>query len=191
MRIFSLIISQVFNYYSLVPAVLAVSIFKTGLSVEQIRTFLPVLLIFDLVFPLLTYGYLVKTKRIAFNLTKREDRPLPFVATSFFLFLGTIFSLYFANPLFFKLHFLLFILSCTTLLITLFFKISGHMIMNTAFILILNFLFGWTLLWLVLLIPLIAFARLYLKAHTKWEVLAGTIVGFLEPYLLLKIFKLL
>ena len=110
---------------------------------------------------------------------------MPFVATSFFLFLGTIFSLYFANPLFFKLHFLLFILSCTTLLITLFFKISGHMIMNTAFILILNFLFGWTLLWLVLLIPLIAFARLYLKAHTKWEVLAGTIVGFSEPYLFL------
>lgn len=148
-------------------------------------------LFLDLVVPSLIYLFLVKTGKITDgSLVRREDRTFLFGVASVFALLATLFAYLFANDLFFKLHLLFFIVGFTTFLVTLFYKISGHMIINTSFIFILNFLFGWNLLFVFLIVPFVAFARLYLKAHTLMEILTGIFVGFIEPFLILRILGL-
>ncbi len=191
-KILSKIITQIFNYAPWVTMILVVGAFKTHLTTVQFRQVLPVVLFLDLIVPSLIYLFLIKTGKITDgSLVRREDRILLFGLSSIFALLATLFSFLFANDLFFKLHLLFFIVGFTTFLITLFYKISGHMIINTSFIFILNFLFGWNLLFAFLIVPLVAFARLYLKAHTLIEILTGVFVGFIEPFLILKIFGLL
>ena len=192
LRRFSETVTHIFNYGPWVALVLIVGVFKTGLTSSQVKLILPISLIFDLIVPLLIYFLLIKIGKITDkSLIKREDRTFLFGVSSCFALVATVFAFYLANDLFFKLHLMFFIVGFTTFLITLFFKISGHMIINTSFIFILNFLFGWSLLWLFLIVPVVAFARLYLKAHTLAEILAGAAVGFIEPYLILKFFKLI
>ncbi len=192
MKNLSLIISAIFNYYTWVVIALTVEIFKTGLTFAQIKLIMPITIIFDLIAPMLIYVILIKIGVISNpSLIKRKDRPLLFGASSLSILIATVLAFFLAGDLFFKLHLLFFILAFTMFLVTLFFKISGHLLVNTAFIIILNFLFGWNLLWLFLIVPLVGFARLYLKAHTLAEVLAGTAVGFFEPLLVLWVFGLL
>ena len=65
------------------------------------------------------------------------------------------------------------------------------MMLNASSIFALNFLFEFKFAWLFLLLPLVGFARIYLKKHTLAEVLTGGTVGILEPYFILKLFDLI
>lgn len=59
-------------------------------------------------------------------------------------------------------------------------KISGHMCTFTAITTILSFVNGWFAA-LYLMLPVISWSRVRLKAHTEAQVLAGTLLGFLTP----------
>lgn len=189
---FSKIVTNVFQYYTWVPIFIVASVFKTGLKTEHFKTTIIILHSLDVFAPILVYIFLLNGGVIKdANLIKREDRPLLFGFTTSLVFAATVISYFLGSHLFFQLHLIVFIFMLTLTFITMFFKISGHMFINTFFIFILNYLYDWKLLGLFLIVPIVAFARLNLKAHTSAEVILGTIVGFLEPYLMLKIFKLL
>lgn len=64
------------------------------------------------------------------------------------------------------------------LLITLQWKISIHLFSYTSAIGLLFVQFGTVALWLFLLVPLLMWSRIYLKAHTFMQTVAGTITGF-------------
>lgn len=192
MRRFSEIVSAIFNFYFWTPISIFAAVLKTGLEDSQIVLILPICLVLDVILPMLIFLLLVKIGKIKnASLVKREDRPLIFGLSTLLFAVSTLLSFFLANNLFFAIHLSMFIVASTVFLITLFFKISGHVLINIGFIFILNFLFDWKLMWLFLLVPIVAFARLYLKKHTVAEVLAGGIVGLVEPYLILKLFKLL
>ena len=70
-------------------------------------------------------------------------------------------------------------------LITFFWKISGHMTANTAFILLANRFLIRQLWWLLFLLPLIAWARLVRKKHDIWQILAGVLLSSVVILLLL------
>ncbi|MBI2326858.1 hypothetical protein HYU92_00920 [Candidatus Curtissbacteria bacterium] len=125
------------------------------------------------------------------DVTKREERYKLFGGMTVILIIPTIFAYIFGNNLFFVLHLISLIAAFTLYLITLRFKISGHLIMNSGGIFIINYLFDWKLLWLFVIVLIVAFARIYLKKHTILEILTGGLVGFLVPYLVLKFFKLI
>ena len=189
---FSKIVSNIFNFYTWMPIAIFLGIFKAGIRTEHIKTTLGVLLFLDVICPVLTYLFLLDGGKISDgSLIKREDRPLLFGATVIFIFFGTIVSYFLGSALFFKFHILIFAFMLTLFSITMFFKISGHAFLNTYFIFILNFLFGWQFLWLFAIAPVVYFARLYLKAHTPLEVIAGATLGLAEPYVLLKLLNLL
>ncbi len=192
MRRFSVVVSAIFNYYFWSPIGIIAAVLRTGLTNNQIMALLPLLLILDVILPILIFFWLVKIGKIKdASLKKREERYLIFGLSVLLFAVSSLLSFLLANNLFFALHFLMFIMALTIFVITLFFKISGHMLLNAGFIFILNFLFGWSLLWLFLIVPIVAFARLYLKRHTPLEILAGVVVGLAEPILILKIFKLI
>ena len=137
------------------------------------------------------FFYLLSAGKISDpSLIKREDRPLFLGATAVFIFLATITSFFLGLDLYFRVHILFSIFIITLFLITMFFKMSGHVFLNIFFIFILNYLSGWNLGWLFLVVPFVAYARLRLKAHTPAEVLAGAAVGIGEAYFLHEFIKL-
>lgn len=186
------VISRIFDFYFWFPVTLVVTLFKTGMTKEQVMILLPTLAIVDVVVPIIVFlRLLVKGTISDIDVSIRSERHFLFgfllvVATA-----STALSYFLGNNLFFVLHLSGLILVLTIFLTTFYFKISGHMMLNASSIFVLNFLLGFHLWWLFLLVPLVGFARIYLKKHTLAEVLTGGVVGILEPYFVLKLFGLI
>ena len=190
LRIFSKIISRSFDFYTWFPVGLLLAIFNTGLAVAQIKILLPLLIFFDVVLPIFLFFLILKTGRVSdIDVTKREERYQLFIGFTIILIVPTILAYYFGNTLFFVFQLITLISAFCMYLATLKFKISGHMFMNAEAIFVINYLFHWTLLWLFLIVPLVAFARSYLKKHSLFQIFAGCFLGLVIPFLILKIFK--
>lgn len=78
----------------------------------------------------------------------------------------------------------LLILSMTT--ITMFWKISGHMLILSSIILVAYFIKGLDALWLLFILPPVAAHRYLLKHHSVAQILAGTLLGLTITYTVLK-----
>ena len=72
------------------------------------------------------------------------------------------------------------------LLITLQWKISIHLFTYSSSVALLYMQFGTVALWLLLLVPLLIWSRILLKAHNFMQTLVGGIVGFGVMYVELK-----
>ncbi len=187
---FAFIASRCFDFYTWFPIGLLLAIFNTGLASTQIKILLPLLIFFDVILPIFLFFLILKTGRVSdIDVTKREERYQLFIGFTIILIVPTILAYYFGNTLFFVLQLITLISAFCMYLATLKFKISGHMFMNTEAILVINYLFYWTLLWLFLIVPLVAFARFYLKKHNLFQIIAGCFLGLAIPLLILKIFK--
>lgn len=189
---FSRLISRIFDFYIWFSVMLVLTIFNSGLSSNQIKVLLPVLLIVNVVIPVSYFFMDLNSHGVSdIDVTKRRERYHLFGRLVVISAISLLITYFLGNRMFLVLQLISFCLALTIFIITFFYKISGHMILNTSAVFILNFLLDWNLRWLFLVIPLVAFARMYLKKHTFSQVLTGGIVGFLEPYVILKLFKLL
>jgi membrane-associated phospholipid phosphatase len=170
-------------------AVFSSPLVTTVLTITIIK-YIPYLgLIFSSIFfyiltPILTYFYLYKRGLITdtkfdFNIRKRHERPLyNFIIISGFLtnfLLLTMFKVSVAKEiaLFLLLSFLVFTI------ITLFWKISGHMTQTVLCVLILAYIFPSVSIYILLVgylvcIPLVGLSRIKLGHHNIWQVIAGT-----------------
>ncbi len=72
--------------------------------------------------------------------------------------------------------------------ITRFWKISTHAVGITAPVVALTYLYGWDPLPFLILIPLVGWSRVYLKAHTIAQVCAGTLLGAVSVVIFFRIF---
>jgi len=73
--------------------------------------------------------------------------------------------------------------------ITRFWKISTHAVGITAPVVALTYLYGWDPLPFLILIPLVGWSRVYLKAHTIAQVCAGTLLGAVSVVIFFRIFR--
>lgn len=188
--LFSRIISRVFlgNWLLIL---IVVGLFRTGPTKAPVEILLP---LFFILISLISVAFNIlkrKGKISDWDITKREERHIYFSVICGVTLLGTIFSYFLVNFEYFVLNLVLFILAITLILFTFVFKISAHLILNVGSVFLLNYLFDWKLLWLFAIVPAVAFARIYLRKHTLFQVLSGAAVGFFVPYLTLKIFKLI
>jgi membrane-associated phospholipid phosphatase len=59
-------------------------------------------------------------------------------------------------------------------------KASIHLAALWTFIIVITRFFGWEFFWITIgLVPLVSWARLYLKRHTKKELIVGSLLGIL------------
>ena len=84
------------------------------------------------------------------------------------------------------LNLLVFILILAMTAITLFWKISGHMLVLTSIMTVAYIIKGDQALFLFLLLPPVALHRYFLKHHTVAQILVGTALGFSITYAVLK-----
>jgi hypothetical protein len=143
-------------------------------------------LFFYVLFPILTYLYLYKKglitdKKFDFNIRKREERTLYNIIITMGFFTNYVLLSMYNIPVVQEVALFLLISFFVFTLITLFWKISGHMTQTVLLILILAYVFKdyqiyITLAGYLVCIPLVGLSRIKLKHHDIWQVLAGTFV---------------
>lgn len=183
---------KLYTFLNRLPSLIFSSPVVTAICTVILARFLPYLgLIFSSIFfyifvPTLAYVYLyrkglITDKRFDFNIRKREERPL----YNLILILGfltnyiliSMYNLPIANEI--ALFLLLAFFAFTV--VTLFWKISGHMTQTVLAILIPAYVFpdkrtAILLIGYLICIPLVGYSRVKLKHHNIWQVVAGTLV---------------
>ncbi len=143
-------------------------------------------LFFYVLFPILTYLYLYKKglitdKKFDFNIRKREERTLYNIIITMGFFTNYVLLSMYNIPVVQEVALFLLLSFFVFTLVTLFWKISGHMTQSVLFILILAYVFKDYQIYIILAgylvcIPLVGLSRIKLKHHDIWQVLAGTFV---------------
>ena len=160
------------------PLLLIIFISRTGLTAQQIKILLPPLLLFQVIIPL---AYLHSARRmgwaISWDLPRRKERLRFFILLFFANSISLVLVYLFGSKLLFDLSVLLFLLMSLTVIATYFSKLSLHVSLNTFGALLANFLFGWSMPFLYLAIPIIVWARLILNKHTISQLLIPVFIN--------------
>jgi membrane-associated phospholipid phosphatase len=127
------------------------------------------LTIFTSLLPVLVYQ---KVRKV--NLDHREERPSYLLFFVMGLLLSHLIAL--AYKISILSHLFLFLATIITLpaIISMFYKISLHMILNTTTYIVINHYFQWHFWILIIVIPLIGWSRIILRKHSLFQVLLGT-----------------
>jgi membrane-associated phospholipid phosphatase len=161
-----------------IPLILLLLLFRTGLTFQQQIILIPVLFLFQLFLPFIYMEMLIHNKKISdWDIRKREQRFLVLPLFTVMTALIMILVYFYGSPQLFEMYVSLSILIFLGTLITLFWKISMHMMLNTAAIILTNLLFNWHLTFLFLLLPLIGWSRYYLRHHTLSQIIMGTLLA--------------
>ena len=133
-----------------------------------------------LILPALLYSAFIWRKEgyVDIDISERRDRIVPLMLAS----LGAIIGAYLvqtklSNQTFAEMSFILVTLLMTLTLVTTIWKISLHAATLSALSSLLVLYRGEVFALGYLFLPLIFWSRLSLKQHTKWQLIAGTLVG--------------
>jgi len=145
---------------------------------------------FSSIGPMLYVLWLYWTDRISdLDMSQRRERETVFSVFVLSYFVGTI-SLYcvHAPPILVASMAGYTAAAFVVQSITRFWKISTHALGITAPLVALVVLYGQQPLPFAVLIPLVGWSRVYLKAHTTLQVVAGTLLGFASVYVFFRLF---
>jgi membrane-associated phospholipid phosphatase len=123
-----------------------------------------------------------------YEFTKREERPLYFTITTIgYLLLFFLTALLLKNPILTHITLAIFVATCILTIVTLYWKMSGHMTYSTLLFFTLLYLFPYAtaLPLLFVFTPLIATSRVILKKHTIMQTIVGTLVSATVSILIL------
>ena len=173
----SRIISEIFN--GLLTMILVPTI---AFAVSDVSIFYK--LLFPLLYILVTIAPFVILHRMGkisdYEFTKREERPPYFTITTIgYLALFLLTSFLVKDTTLIHITLAIFVAQCILTIVTLYWKMSGHMTFSTLLFFTLIYLFPYaTFLPLIFLFtPLIAASRVILKKHTVMQTIIGTLVS--------------
>lgn len=180
------VISRLFDLYTWSLVIYVLALTQTGLSRPQFIFLGLSLLLLEVIFPVGLFILFLKKKLITdIDLTQRRQRPLYFSCLFLLVAFGSLLSYVAGTRLFFIIQLVELFLIGGMIIITIFWKISGHTMINAAGIFFLNYFFGWQYWWLFCLLLPIGWSRWYLRKHTFPQLWLGAAVGAIVPYLIL------
>lgn len=148
---------------------------------------------FYIILPVLAYLFLKKKglitdKKYDFNIRKREERtPYNIIITTGFLTNYLLLRIY-NIPIAQDIALLLFLAFLLFGIVTLFWKISGHMTQTVLAITTLAYISDSYSIYFLLIgylvcVPIVAWSRIYMKHHTLAQVIAGTVLTSILAFL--------
>ena len=143
--------------------------------------------------PMLFIFWLYASDRISdLDMSIREERERIFVAFVLFYALGTIDLWSIGAPRIMTAAMAGYTLSALVVQwITRYWKISTHALGITAPLVALSAIFGSRPLPFLVLIPIVCWARVYLRAHTVAQVVAGVGLAAVSTYVMLRLFRII
>jgi membrane-associated phospholipid phosphatase len=142
--------------------------------------------------PMLYIFFLYATDRISdLDMSIRAERKRVFWAFTVFYVLGALDLAFIHAPAILVASMAAFAASSLVIqYITRYWKISTHAFGITAPLIALMYLFGREPVPFLILIPIVCWARVYLKAHTVLQVIAGSALGLIAPALFFALFHI-
>lgn len=187
---FAKIISVVFEPFTISFVAILLVLNKISISFEAKTFWFLAVLVLGGLPPALVLIYEKKIGKIhdwfmTNRLERRDVQIAWFFGSALFLF-ATYF--YAAPRLLVALSLTMLIISLLITGATLYWKVSVHMVGVSLFVLLMLLVYSPSFLWLVFLIPLVAWARIKLKAHTLSQVSVGTIITIIITYAVFGLF---
>jgi len=172
------LVSRVFGPESTISiGIWALMSFATDLVWEENLWFVGVMLLVNLIIPIGVYGFFFLTKRITdIEVTDRRERPPVLITVQVVYSFGLVLSYYFATEFYFSIALWVYLSLLIATMISLFWKISLHMVGNTMFFLLAIELLKLPIFLAVLALLVVAWSRLVLEKHTSMQLAAGTIL---------------
>ncbi len=185
------LITFVFDPTVTLPLFLIILIFKTGLIPAQIKVVLPLILLTSIFLPGLIWFFSLRKRWISdWEMTKRKERFNLYSILCVFWFLGVLVAYVFGNALLTNLYLIFALAFFAATIVTWFWKVSLHMLIDTTIVSILEFIFSgfW---YLYLLLPVIAWSRYVRHKHTPAQLLGGFSLAILVVFSGFKILGLI
>lgn len=171
------LISLVFGPPVTTPLLFFLALFREELSSEQMATNLFLVVLVDLFFPWLVLIFFLKKKWISdWEVSRLGERFVFFMMIVLFGLIGASSFYFWGSQLLFKLHLILITAFLAATVISLFWKISIHLLVDTALISLLAGLFP-NLHFLYLFLPVIAWSRFVRHKHTPGQLLGGFLLA--------------
>ena len=174
------VISRVFDPFVTLGVVSVVAVLKSGLTGLPLLIFLFGIVFATILLLLTLLHWAVKRGHITnWDLTNRRERIIPLFITIGILIIDLLNARFFINDFLVNLFILYIFFIIGIFLITLFWKISGH---SAGAMLASGVLFLWfgPVIWPVLLIvPVVGWARVIRKDHTVSQVVAGVVYSII------------
>lgn len=170
----------------IVPIVTAVIVIqKHAMTSQDVLLWLGIVTLFVTILPILGIVLLLKFSKVGnLHLHAKEERIIPLCFIVLSMIFGTIilYKIGAAQKI---------ILACIAFIansivfsaITPLWKISFHTSVTTGCIMVLVFLVNTSFIWFFLLIPLIAWARIYRERHTFLQTAVGTLLAIINTTL--------
>lgn len=176
-NVFAEIVSRVLDPVWEIP--LAIMLAVAFAAAEGLRwRFLGLLLFIDAVVPMIFFLIMLKNKQIKdWDIQNRAQR-VPLYAFTLICHLAGLWLAYELGKQELVLVLSVFyVVGVVFALITTHWKISLHAGVNAVLMIAINMFYDWRYWWLMLLLPVVMWARVYQRHHSWEQVLAGAIVG--------------
>lgn len=170
----------------IVPIVTAIFVIqKHAETGKEVLHWLTVVAIFVTALPILAIVILFRFSKVSnIHLHTKEERLIPLCFTLISMIAGTIILYRIgANQSIIWVCQAFIVNSVVFSIITPMWKISFHTSVATGCIMVLILLVNMNLAWLFLLMPLIAWARVYRERHTPLQTVAGTVLAIVNTLL--------
>lgn len=185
MKKFAKLISLLFEPIIVLSVLSFVGAARSGLRARELWTFLFVALVVMVVPTFLFRVWLLKKRRVDWDIVERKNRIVPLFLLLGLVIIDTWIVSAWGNPMLTALFTAFFLWLLGFFLMTLLVKISGHTSAITLASLFLIAWYGWRLLPLLFIIPIVAWARVALGKHTVLQ----TVVGVIYSGTVLLLFK--
>jgi len=171
-----IIISRIFEPLIGFILLFAVAALRSGVFGWDLIFMMSIFFLTMIVPPAALLFWAVKTKRITnWDISDRSQRVWALLVFGVFLFCDYFLMQYVGTPLMQQIFLFLLIIFFGFFIITLRFKISGHIMTATLVLLFLMSWYGWITAPFFLIIPLLGWSRIVLKRHAMGEIVGGVI----------------
>jgi hypothetical protein len=185
------LISNILGPFFIGPLLILLLVLKIAATPSDAIRWALLLIVLTILPGLIVFIYLVKRHQLASLTQSREQRTRVYLLASIFAGVGLAILVYFDAPAVIVATFVTGLAMLTTfMLINLRWKISIHTAYITASATIAIILYGLIGLAFLVLMPLIAWARLELKHHTLAQVTAGALLAALFAVVIFHFFGL-
>lgn len=180
MKSFAAIVSRVLEPISVLLIVLVILLFRLQLSLSSMLLTIAVF-IFVMIAPSVFVVLVALKKKTLSNwdMSVREERIRLVPIIFFFLFLGTVMLWLLGVSQVMQFCMFMLLAFAGFVIITFWFKISGHMIVATACMTCLSVWYPGYAAFFIGLLPLLGWSRVVLKRHTVMQVVTGFMYGAL------------
>jgi hypothetical protein len=177
---FLTLISRIFDPFLVLATVVIAVVFQSTLA-SQARIYFLLILVGVMLLPPVLFLYIaIKMKRISdWDVSKREQRPMAMLILFFLGFINIITVQKFGDPGLVHLFIQFQMWLVGFMMITFFWKISGHASVMALATGIIITIFGWSWWPVLFLVPIISVVRVLRKDHTVLQVIMGAIYSWL------------